>query len=88
MLAIKETNDKIKRLQEGIELIAKCKKEFNKLKLSSYGLDDIIRDLSEQLKMENCSHNITKVEYTYDSHYDYENTICCDCGKTITSIKI
>lgn len=56
--------------------------------LAEYKIDDEIRDIDEEIKREMCPHKNTEIKYNHDSHYDYEDTYCEDCGKELDSVKV
>ena len=77
----------IKNTQLALKAIKQCKDKLDELGFK-YCLNDVERDFSDQYKRLTCTHEFTRIEHNYDSHYDYEDTICTTCGKEINSKKV
>ena len=49
--------------------------------LSDYRIDEELNRVEQKLIQTLCEHGNTKKRYSRDSHYDYEDIYCDDCGK-------
>lgn len=55
--------------------------------LSLFNVESDIEILQKHIRQEECPHENTHNEINYGSHYKYDEVICKDCGKTISSEK-
>ena len=55
---------------------------------TNYTIDNELHRVDEHLRQKLCKHFNTRKEYTHDSHYEYENISCVDCGQQLDSIKV
>ena len=79
----------IENLQQGLRIIKECKNKFKELALYyTSELSEIENSINTILNRKTCPHSNTKIEHSYDSHYDYEDLICVDCGQELKSTKI
>lgn len=79
----------LEKLQQGLKLIRECKDKFKELELYyTSELSDIETSISNIINRQTCSHSFTRTEHNHDSHYDYEDVICIECGKELSSKKI
>jgi hypothetical protein len=56
--------------------------------LSNFRIEDELFRIEGEIEQCLCKHKKTRKDYSHDSHYDYEDTYCVDCGKQLDSIKI
>jgi len=79
----------IKKLEKEYNIIEKCRDALKLINSRNvYAINQILSDVKDSMKVESCSHLNTKTELSWDSHYDYEDEICLDCGKNIKYTKL